>query len=828
MWNYYNPKFEYEELFQDIDWPWAGHKNFIYDYVRNIKPKTIVELGTHKGTSFFSMCQAVKDANLSTRLFAVDSWKGDRHVGAYGKDIYIGVKTIKNKFYVNQKIALLRCFFDEAISKFKDGTVDLLHIDGEHTYEAVMHDYLSWDKKLSKNAVIIFHDTDEIKTGFGVYKLWSELKSMFSVIEFHHSHGLGVLFLNKKNGTQLKILEASWQKYYPLVYDSIKLRNNFETVQLDLNKMQKKTSITEEKFKSTEKEITSVLDDLNTRNTELISEKRKNRILQKDFDKISNTIKWKIMTKFERLMPSYVKRITFHVALFLWILMKKTRRIYQRKRDILYIKYSNLFDEKWYLRKYPDVAKKKVNPIAHYLDFGAYEGRNPSLKFDNNWYLQQYPDVATVRLNPVVHYMRFGKNANITIKNIDNEEYQNLSHFMFIKKRVSFQIKNAFLIFKFLLFKTSKKSVIIFTHDNFLYDIGGTGKYIYNEVCLLNQNSINVLVVYPVKIVNQIYFNVILNESIFLTQISLPGLLSFLKLCNSRLKLISYNIHHFYHYKVSHISDILSTIKEKKIILLLHDIFFINPQEFFNINPHLDSTTFHDKKKNLDKNLTVVINKLFSASKYIIFPSYFLKALFIKYHKTYKSKLIVEDHLSLEFYKKRASHNNERLRIAYLGYQAGFKGYDVFNSLAQTKSVRDKYYFYAFGNSPQNNVLNNIINVKLGFIREVNAKITTLLLNNKIDIVILWSLLPESYSYTLHEAYSAGIPIITNTISGNIYENISNKKIYGKAFKSQDEMTMFLSNIDNVRKFIANNKNSSIFIPRHNSAFLKLYKNNAI
>ena len=62
-WVYYDPKFDYEEMFFDIGRPWSGHKFFGYDLVRNFKPQRIVELGTAHGTSFFSFCQAVKDAH---------------------------------------------------------------------------------------------------------------------------------------------------------------------------------------------------------------------------------------------------------------------------------------------------------------------------------------------------------------------------------------------------------------------------------------------------------------------------------------------------------------------------------------------------------------------------------------------------------------------------------------------------------------------------------------------------------------------------------------------------------------------------------------------
>ena len=47
-------------------------------------------------------------------------------------------------------------------------------------------------------------------------------------------------------------------------------------------------------------------------------------------------------------------------------------------RNYFLLLNSYFFDSKYYLEKNPDVAKAKVNPIFHYLQFGWKEGRNPS------------------------------------------------------------------------------------------------------------------------------------------------------------------------------------------------------------------------------------------------------------------------------------------------------------------------------------------------------------------------------------------------------------------------------------------------------------------
>jgi hypothetical protein len=67
-----------------------------------------------------------------------------------------------------------------------------------------------------------------------------------------------------------------------------------------------------------------------------------------------------------------------------------------------------LFDVAWYLKQCPDVAEAAWNPVVHYLQQGARQGLDPHPLFAGAWYLKQYPDVATSGGNPLVHYLRQG------------------------------------------------------------------------------------------------------------------------------------------------------------------------------------------------------------------------------------------------------------------------------------------------------------------------------------------------------------------------------------------------------------------------------------
>ena len=186
---------------------WAGHIPFAFWLVAQIRPKVLVELGTHTGNSYFAFCQSVVANRLSTRCHAVDTWQGDEQAGSYDDQVYATVSEY-NDAHFRDFSQLHRSTFDSAASEFENGSIDLLHIDGLHTYEAVRHDYETWSSKLSSSAIVLFHDTAVVKEGFGVRRFWAEVSKGARVLEFSHANGLGVLFSGNAQPTVVDALLA--------------------------------------------------------------------------------------------------------------------------------------------------------------------------------------------------------------------------------------------------------------------------------------------------------------------------------------------------------------------------------------------------------------------------------------------------------------------------------------------------------------------------------------------------------------------------------------------------------------------------------------------
>lgn len=180
---------------------WIGHIPFAYELIGRLRPKTIVELGTYSGSSFAAFCQAVEACGLDAKCYGIDLWQGDIHMGRFEEDLFQEVSAYMASNY--PAIAtLVRKDFNEAVHLFRDGSVDLLHIDGTHTFEAVSNDFNTWLPKMSDRGVVLFHDINvtvknagEKALQFGVRKVFDGLKAKYAHFEFAHCWGLGVLIV---------------------------------------------------------------------------------------------------------------------------------------------------------------------------------------------------------------------------------------------------------------------------------------------------------------------------------------------------------------------------------------------------------------------------------------------------------------------------------------------------------------------------------------------------------------------------------------------------------------------------------------------------------
>lgn len=196
-----------------VPYSWVEHIPFAFKLIEVLSPRVIVELGTHSGNSFCAFNQAVKKLHLNTKCFAIDTWEGDKHSGEYDQTVFIELFEYC-KIHYSQTAFLVKKYFDDAIHDFQNQSIDLLHIDGLHTYEAVSNDFYNWLPKLSNQAVVLFHDIEVFESDFGVHKFWKEIKMKYPSLEFLFGNGLGILFVGRSISKDCIVKLSEYESNY--------------------------------------------------------------------------------------------------------------------------------------------------------------------------------------------------------------------------------------------------------------------------------------------------------------------------------------------------------------------------------------------------------------------------------------------------------------------------------------------------------------------------------------------------------------------------------------------------------------------------------------
>jgi O-antigen biosynthesis protein len=407
---------------------WWGHVPFAFWVIQASKPRTLVELGTH-GVSYSAFCEAVARSGIATHCYAVDSWIGD-----FGGEVYESLKRFHDKNYGSFS-ELIRSEFDSACSHFADASVDFLHIDGSHTYEAVRHDFEGWRPKLTDRGIVLLHNTNVRKDAFGVWRFFEEVSKSFPSFEFLDSCGLGVLAVGREAPEAVKrlceldkdadvssIREAfsNWGSSWVKANEARAERDALSEQVLELGRTNAEDRAILSKLSDARDALSAERDKLKqtlagmqwqneTHRVASADALKRIAILQNEQNAIRaalDSAEHLVAYVSERYRSVVRKRKLKSLQRRLWLAVRKPpvgRQAYKLISD------SSLFEKHFYLSANPDVRASGIDPAVHYLKWGSKEGRSPSPFFSEIEYRNRYPDVAASGLSAVEHYERHGR-----------------------------------------------------------------------------------------------------------------------------------------------------------------------------------------------------------------------------------------------------------------------------------------------------------------------------------------------------------------------------------------------------------------------------------
>jgi predicted O-methyltransferase YrrM len=162
-------------------------------------PRAVLEIGTAQGGTLFLFSRTAEPEAI---LVSVDL---PAELGGYARErgrLYQSYRRARQSLHLVRADSHARTTFESVRDLFAGRAVDVLFIDGDHTYEGARADYETYRELVAPGGLIAFHDivpSSEDRVG-GVPQLWRELRGQPGARELVESwkqdgYGIGVIEL---------------------------------------------------------------------------------------------------------------------------------------------------------------------------------------------------------------------------------------------------------------------------------------------------------------------------------------------------------------------------------------------------------------------------------------------------------------------------------------------------------------------------------------------------------------------------------------------------------------------------------------------------------
>jgi predicted O-methyltransferase YrrM len=117
---------------------------------------TVLEIGSYVGASACCFGASMKSRGAGV-IYCIDTWDNDAMTEG-NRDTY--TTFLKNTDFFAQFIIPVRGFSADVVNQItiKTNYVDMLFIDGDHSYDGVKADWNAYQRFLKAGSIVVFHD----------------------------------------------------------------------------------------------------------------------------------------------------------------------------------------------------------------------------------------------------------------------------------------------------------------------------------------------------------------------------------------------------------------------------------------------------------------------------------------------------------------------------------------------------------------------------------------------------------------------------------------------------------------------------------------------
>ena len=162
-------------------------------FIDKLKPKTILEIGFYKGGWHYVLSPWYAEG---AHIIGIDAMV--RHQQDDGREeMEATIRRLEGKGFRVDVIEGKSHDIDvheKADALIGPHHIDLLHIDGAHSYEGAEGDWIRYYSYVRKGGIVVLHDIGTRTSQMDVMRLWEEIKAEgYTTHEFYEQNGIGVV-----------------------------------------------------------------------------------------------------------------------------------------------------------------------------------------------------------------------------------------------------------------------------------------------------------------------------------------------------------------------------------------------------------------------------------------------------------------------------------------------------------------------------------------------------------------------------------------------------------------------------------------------------------
>jgi len=262
--------------------------------------------------------------------------------------------------------------------------------------------------------------------------------------------------------------------------------------------------------------------------------------------------------------------------------------------------------------------------------------------------------------------------------------------------------------------------------------------------------------------------------------------------------------HHLLGFFLKALSILEASLQPRQSYIYIHDFYTICPQynllknkvEYCGSQPFGSETcedcSYNDARKKMASEMKDFIYRFRGR---FVFPAESTKKIWLSVYKGLEKNCLVVPHQKVLLKQSDSlDMSTGKIKIGYIGAQAFHKGYPQWKEIVN--KYKENYEFYHLGSLQER--LSGVTFIPVSVLKQGDEKMVETMRDQKIDIAFLWSIWPETYSFTFFESLTAGCFILTNVNSGNIAAQIKQYNC-GKSFDELTGLSDYLSDVNQVR-----------------------------